>query len=69
MSDEEGLASLVTVARKSWFQDLQNFSGDPNENVEKFLKSIKSITTGNKDTRDAERLQIVRGKLTAKAGT
>ncbi|CAF4347456.1 unnamed protein product [Didymodactylos carnosus] len=65
MSDDDGvLGSLVATAKKAWFSELANFSGEPEgSTVEQFLKNLKFITAGNDKTKDEERLQVVRGKL------
>ncbi|CAF1162717.1 unnamed protein product [Didymodactylos carnosus] len=65
MSDDDGiLGSLVATAKKAWFAELANFSGEPEgSTVEQFLKNLKSITAENDKTKDEERLQVVRGKL------
>ena len=60
--------TLLARARKARFDDLQNFSGHPSEDVERFLKTIKNITKANDETENREILEIVRGKLTQSAG-
>ena len=60
--------TLLAKARKARFDDLQNFSGHPSEDVERFLKTIKNITKANDETENREILEIVRGKLTQSAG-
>ncbi|CAF1206724.1 unnamed protein product [Didymodactylos carnosus] len=60
--------SLIALARKARFTDLPSFSGQPSEDVEQFLRSIKSLTKSDTEITDAQRLEIVRGKLTQTAG-
>lgn len=40
-------STLLSKARKARFDDLPNFSGNPSEDVERFLKSIKNIIKSN----------------------
>ena len=60
--------SLLARARKARFDDLISFSGQPSEDVERFLKSIKNITKATNESNNHELLEIVRGKLTQSAG-
>ena len=60
--------TLLARARKARFDDLPNFSGHPSEDVERFLKTIKTITKANNENENREILEIVRGKLTKSAG-
>lgn len=60
--------SLLARARKARFDDLASFSGQPSEDVERFLKSIKNITKATNESNNHELLEIVRGKLTQSAG-
>jgi len=60
--------SLLARARKARFDDLISFSGQPSEDVERFLKSIKNITKATDESNNHELLEIVRGKLTQSAG-
>jgi hypothetical protein len=60
--------SILARARKARFDDLINFSGQPSEDVERFLKSIKNITKATNESNNHELLEIVRGKLTQSAG-
>ena len=61
--------SILARARKARFDDLISFSGQPSEDVERFLKSIKNITKATDESDNHELLEIVRGKLTQAAGT
>lgn len=61
--------SILARARKARFDDLITFSGQPSEDVERFLKSIKNITKATDESSNHELLEIVRGKLTQAAGT
>ncbi|CAF3521332.1 unnamed protein product [Rotaria socialis] len=60
--------TLLAKARKARFDDLPNFSGNPAEDVERFLKSIKNLTKATDESNNHEILEIVRGKLTRSAG-
>jgi hypothetical protein len=60
--------SILARARKARFDDLISFSGQPSEDVERFLKSIKNITKATNESNNHELLEIVRGKLTQSAG-
>jgi hypothetical protein len=60
--------SILARARKARFDDLISFSGQPSEDVERFLKSIKNITKATDESNNHELLEIVRGKLTQSAG-
>ena len=62
------VSSILTHARKARFNDLTNFSGEPSEDVERFLKGIKNIIKISNNANHAELLEIVRGKLTREAG-
>lgn len=61
-------SSILARARKARFDDLICFSGQPSEDVERFLKSIKNITKATNESNNHELLEIVRGKLTQAAG-
>ena len=61
--------AILARARKARFDDLISFSGQPSEDVERFLKSIKNITKATNESENHELLEIVRGKLTQSAGT
>ncbi|CAF1150437.1 unnamed protein product [Didymodactylos carnosus] len=65
---EEKGRIVLTLARKKHYEDLPTFSGHSSDDTERFLKSIKVITTSDRINDDSERLQIVRGKLTHSAG-
>ena len=60
--------AILTQARKARFDDLISFGGNPSEDVERFLKSIKNITKATDESTNLELLEIVRGKLTQSAG-
>ena len=60
--------SILARARKARFDDLISFSGQPSEDVERFLKSIKNIIKATDESEKYELLEIVRGKLTQAAG-
>ncbi len=60
--------SILARARKARFDDLTSFSGQPSEDAERFLKSIKNITKTTNEAENREALEIVRGKLTQAAG-
>ncbi|CAF1120699.1 unnamed protein product [Didymodactylos carnosus] len=60
---------LLTLSRKARFNDLPSFSGQPSEDIEQFLKRITNLTKTDTDITDAQRLEIVRGKLLQSAGT
>jgi Retrotransposon gag protein len=60
--------SILARARKARFDDLISFSGQPSEDVEQFLKSIKNITKATNESNNHELLEIVRGKLIQSAG-
>jgi hypothetical protein len=60
--------SILARARKARFDDLISFSGQPSEDAERFLKSIKNITKATNESSNHELLEIVRGKLTQSAG-
>lgn len=62
-------STLVARARKTRYDNLPNFSGNPSDDAERFLKTIKNITKANDDSTDLQFLEIVRGKLTNSAGT
>lgn len=62
------VSSILTHARKARFNDLASFSGEPSEDVERFLKGIKNIIKIPNYTSHTELLEIVRGKLTREAG-
>jgi hypothetical protein len=53
--------TLLVKSRKARLDDLSNFSGHPSEDVERFLKTIKSITKATDDSENHEMLEIVRG--------
>ena len=61
--------TLVARARKTRYDNLPNFSGNPSDDAERFLKTIKNITKPTDDSTDLQFLEIVRGKLTLTAGT
>jgi len=61
-------STLLSKARKARFDDLPNFSGHPSEDVERLLKSIKTITKALDESSNHEILEIVRGKLIKSAG-
>ena len=62
-------STLVARARKTRYDNLPNFSGNPSDDAERFLKTIKNITKATDDSTDLQFLEIVRGKLTHSAGT
>ena len=62
-------STLVARARKTRYDNLPNFSGNPSDDAERFLKTIKNITKATDDSTDLHFLEIVRGKLTHSAGT
>ncbi|CAF1076089.1 unnamed protein product [Didymodactylos carnosus] len=55
--------SVLTLARKKRYEDLPSFSGQSSEDTERFLKSIKIITTNARITEDVERLEIARARF------
>ena len=53
-------STLVARARKTRYDNLPNFSGNPSDDAERFLKTIKNITKATDDSTDLQFLEIVR---------
>ncbi|CAF1509212.1 unnamed protein product, partial [Didymodactylos carnosus] len=52
--------SLLNMARKNRYNELDNFSGLASDDAEKFLKSIKNIFKTDESLNDRQKLEIIR---------